>query len=237
MGAGTHASRPATPSVPTGGTSIYYETDTTNTFAWSGSAWVQINGTGGGGTTPAIVQNGAISGSSGIQSVTLGAAPTNGNMLIAFVDNASSLTAGTGWTVLGQAVGTGIDFAFVAWKVAGAGESTTQTPVSAAAAGAIVIYELTNGGPTLPSVVSLSGASNSYTVRSAHSGGLLIGAIANDQTTDLPTAITGATLDSSSGVGTRSIRGFHLTPSAGLNTIAYTYAASHSVYGMGVVLF
>lgn len=233
---GTHAARPVTPNVPTGGTALYYETDTTNTFAWSGAAWVQING-GGGGATPAIVQNGAISGSSGIQSVTLGAAPTLGNMLIAFVDNASSQTAGTGWTILGVPNGVGLDFAFIAWKVAGAGESATQTPVNTAAAGAIVIYELTNAGPTIPIVSSLSGASNSYAVRSAHSGGLLLGAIANEQTIDLPTAITGAALDSSSGVGTRSIRGFHLTPSSGLNTIAYTYAVSHSVYGMGVVVY
>jgi len=45
---GTHASRPVTPNVGTGVTSLYYETDTTNTFAWSGSAWVQVNSAGGG---------------------------------------------------------------------------------------------------------------------------------------------------------------------------------------------
>jgi hypothetical protein len=49
VGAGTHAARPATPSVPTGGSALYYETDTTNTFVWTGAAWVQVNGGGGGG--------------------------------------------------------------------------------------------------------------------------------------------------------------------------------------------
>lgn len=49
LGYGTHAARPATPNTGTGVTVIYYETDTANTFAWSGSAWVQINGTGTGG--------------------------------------------------------------------------------------------------------------------------------------------------------------------------------------------
>lgn len=43
----THANRPASPPVGTA-TAVYYETDTTNTFVWSGSAWVQVNGGGGG---------------------------------------------------------------------------------------------------------------------------------------------------------------------------------------------
>lgn len=49
LGYGTHAARPATPNTGTGVTVIYYETDTGNTFAWTGSAWVQINGAGTGG--------------------------------------------------------------------------------------------------------------------------------------------------------------------------------------------
>lgn len=236
LGEGTHAARPASPNVPTGATALYYETDTTNTFAWSGAAWVQINGAGG-GTTPTIVQSGANAGSSGINSVTLGSAPTNGNMMVAFVDNQSSQTPGTGWVQLGQTLGSGIDFAFVAWKVAGASESATQTPVATASAGGIVIFELNNGGPTIPQISVITGASGSYNVRSAHSGGLLIGAIANEQSIDLPTAITGATLDASSAAGTKAIQGFHFTPAAGLNAVAYTYAASHQVYAYGVVLF
>lgn len=43
-GRGTLAARPVTPNVPTGGTAIYYATDTLHTFIWSGAAWVQIDG-------------------------------------------------------------------------------------------------------------------------------------------------------------------------------------------------
>ena len=46
-GRGTHANRPTTPNIPTGATAVYYETDTTNTFVWSGSAWVSVTGGGG----------------------------------------------------------------------------------------------------------------------------------------------------------------------------------------------
>ncbi len=49
LGRGTHAARPATPPVLTGEIAIYYETDTTNTFVWTGSAWAQINGGGSSG--------------------------------------------------------------------------------------------------------------------------------------------------------------------------------------------
>lgn len=46
LATGTHASRPATPNVASGVTCVYYETDTLNAFVWTGSAWVQINGSG-----------------------------------------------------------------------------------------------------------------------------------------------------------------------------------------------
>jgi hypothetical protein len=52
LGSGTHASRPAAPPIPAGGTAFYYETDTTNTFVWIGASWVQING--GGASEPSI---------------------------------------------------------------------------------------------------------------------------------------------------------------------------------------
>lgn len=47
LGYGTHAARPATPNVGSGVTVVYYETDTGNTFAWTGSGWAQLNGSGG----------------------------------------------------------------------------------------------------------------------------------------------------------------------------------------------
>jgi hypothetical protein len=50
LGVGTHAARPATP--PVGSlAAFYYETDTTNTFIWTGSAWSQVNGGSAGALT------------------------------------------------------------------------------------------------------------------------------------------------------------------------------------------
>jgi hypothetical protein len=43
LGFGTHAARPASPSLPTGGIGIYLESDTGNLCVWNGSAWVIPN--------------------------------------------------------------------------------------------------------------------------------------------------------------------------------------------------
>jgi hypothetical protein len=42
----THATRPNPPTIPPGMLAIAYETDTLNTFVWTGAAWTQINGGG-----------------------------------------------------------------------------------------------------------------------------------------------------------------------------------------------
>lgn len=46
VGRGTAAARPVLPNIPAGATAIYYETDTTNAFLWTGVAWVAIAGAG-----------------------------------------------------------------------------------------------------------------------------------------------------------------------------------------------
>lgn len=226
---GTHAARPTTPNVPAGASSLYYETDTSNTFAWSGSAWVQVNG----GAGVSIVQNG--SGSGSIQGVTLGSAPISGNLLIAFCNNNTSGVVGAGWTII--ATNNSIEFATIAYKIAGAGESATQNPMNAVGGATCTIYELHLGGISLP-VLSLitSTAGSTLNVIATKSGGILIGAIVNDSNSALPTAITGATLDSNSALA-KSTQGFHLTPSQGTNGIAFTYATTHNVYAMGICVF
>jgi len=60
LGYGTHAARPAAPNIGTGVTAVYYETDTGNTFAWSGAAWVQLNAAGGAGTAPYSMAQGRL---------------------------------------------------------------------------------------------------------------------------------------------------------------------------------
>ena len=57
LGHGTHAARPVSPNVVAGVAPVYYEDDTLNTFIWDGSAWVQVNGGGGGSTGYILIQD------------------------------------------------------------------------------------------------------------------------------------------------------------------------------------
>src|SRR4051812_4466090 len=51
LGAGLLAARPATPSVGPGVLALYYATDTPGMWAWNGSAWTSVTGSGGGGAS------------------------------------------------------------------------------------------------------------------------------------------------------------------------------------------
>ncbi len=50
LGEGTHAARPATPNLPTGGIGFYYETDTTTLFLYNvaGAVWIAVGSIAGG---------------------------------------------------------------------------------------------------------------------------------------------------------------------------------------------
>jgi hypothetical protein len=92
------------------------------------------------GTPPTVVQFGGDTTGSG--SVTLGTAPVNGNLLVAMSFNPTSDATGTGWTKQVDNTG-GTDYGIIFTKVAGAGESTTQTPGAVlSGTGAIAMWEL-----------------------------------------------------------------------------------------------
>ena len=140
------------------------------------------------GTPPVIVQSKASV--TGTQSITLDSAPTEGNLLVAMWWNPSVGTDGAGWTRV-AATDTGIDFAHIVTKVAGAGESATQSPINSSpgGTGGIIMWELTGQavsapvaaatmgfasgtlqfqGPALPGVTDMialhgSGGDNTYT--------------------------------------------------------------------------
>ncbi len=59
LGYGTHAARPASPNVPTGGIALYYETDTPALVVWNGSAWASA----GTGMPPTGTASGDLTGS------------------------------------------------------------------------------------------------------------------------------------------------------------------------------
>lgn len=112
------------------------------------------------GTPPSIVQ---FAHSNTSNSVAFGVAPTNGNLLVAIcVDTGSG--AGTGWTAEDTDAG-GAAFGLIATKVAGVGESTTQTPMAAGSNNVMVIcaWEITGQAVSSPVLFA-----NSSTLGAAH---------------------------------------------------------------------
>lgn len=106
---------------------------------WSGSVWAAAAG-GGAGTPPTIVQHGAEN--AGAQGITLGAAPTNGNLLVAMCFNGTVDSAGSGWAKYADN-GSGSDYGTIYTKTAGASESATQDPLSSAPGnGCIAMWEI-----------------------------------------------------------------------------------------------
>lgn len=230
FGAGTHAARPTSPNVPTGCTAIYYETDTTFTFVWSGSAWVQVaGGGGGGGGTPAIVQNGAAAGSS-ITGVTLGSAPIPGNLLIAIVCHGLP-TPGSGWTTFDGDPG-GATETTMLFKVAGGSESATQNPCASAGLFTIMMYEVSDCVPTMNTIGRVSdavGTTHTVSPIAMKSTGFFIGMVMSESTADLPISFTsGVTGDATAVNGSsESVQGFHAAISTvGATSITATYTPS-----------
>lgn len=79
-------------------------------------------------------------------SATFGSSPTPGNVLVAFLVHFNNgATASTGWTQLFSRNGGVKDGVAVLWKIAGEGESSTQTPSTQTGALSLAIYEI---GPT-----------------------------------------------------------------------------------------
>lgn len=219
---GTHAARPATPTLGTNEISFYYETDTLNTFVYvTGTGWVQVNP-----GPPAIVQQKAATGSG---SVTLASAPIAGNLLIGLTsDGGTSENPGTGWTKLAFNVASQ-DGAGIYWKLAGGSESTTQTPTTATPGG-ICVFEINNGSPgAFTQNVDLSGtAIAASTVSTKLTSSLIVGMACNRSASVAPSSITGATLLGTLAQGSsRTVQMFKVTaPANGTNTVTANYSPS-----------
>lgn len=228
MAYGTHAARPASPSVNAGETALYYETDTTDSFIWSGAAWVKANGS----APTSVVQNKSITGASHATGITLTSAPIQGNLLIALVsDQPGAPSAGAGWTMIASA-GAAQDGYGVLWKLAGAGESATQTPCSDTHQGTITVYEISNGSPgAVTAVTGYTGtavAEIAVNTKLTGGGGLIIGIFVNRSTTG-PTSLTGTgvALDNTASGVSRFVQAFRITsPVNGNNTVTANYATS-----------
>lgn len=231
LGVGAHSARPGAPNVPAGGTAVYYETDTANTFAWDGSAWQQINGGGGGGgSTPVLVQHGAAMNS---DSVTLGSAPTSGNLLFAMCSANSPPGAGSGWEIV-FTDGGGNNQMYA--KVAGASESATQTPCGSTPAGALSIFEINGGTPGPICSVRGGGGSTAVPIYVHKTTDLIVGAFLNAGSTDILTSVTGATVGDTVidvGSGRSANNFFKSSPSVGVDNLVLNWSGSPNAFGFG----
>lgn len=92
-------------------------------------AWAtpSAGGAGPGGTRPTVVQFDYAQVNGAFTSITMGAAPANGNLLVCVVFSAANITAGTGWTSINYE-SSGQWYMYILTKTAGASESVTQTP-------------------------------------------------------------------------------------------------------------
>lgn len=229
---GLDAAKPGSPNIGAGETGFYWATDTLKLYGWTGAAWTQVN-TGTGGASIIQVKSAALANHT--TGVTLGSAPINGNFLVALVsDQATSPSPGAGWLSLGTASAAQDGYG-VFIKLAGAGESATQTPCSDTHQGTITIFELNNAAGGILTAVTGYSASNSsaqspVNTKATGGGGIIVGVFVN-RSINLPTGITGTgvtadTAGNTTGVG-RAVAPFHVAgPTNGVNTVTVTYAAA-----------
>lgn len=227
---GLAASRPATPSLPAGTIGFYYATDTFALSMWdpNSSTWVSVPS-----VQPSIVQSKSNVGAS-ISGATMGSAPTNGNLLVAVIMGNNLDVPASGWTEFAADFTSGptLDVHFaIFYKFAGAGESTTQTPLNSAQNCGISIYEIANtGAPShWNNNDNQSGTATTTAVKTTSARGILIGAVLNANATTAPTSFTNATGDTGVTGGSRSMQGFHNTsPASGTNTITANWGSSQT---------
>lgn len=228
IAAGTLASRPTTPNVASGVSSLYYATDTGDTYMWDGSAWHKIDVSG----SINIVQT-AVACGGAINGATFGAAPTQGNLLLAILGGAAP-SANTGWTGL-WTDGGGTTFTECFWKIAGASEPTLQRPFSnATLGGGLVIWELTGLTPgDGKSFQDTTSTTHTVTPMAFKTTNLIVGLLYNEagSSSAYPTGFTpaGVTIDGQANdvTNNRAVTGFHLaSPTVGSNSIVGTLAAS-----------
>lgn len=237
LGSDVFASRPAAATasalIPTGGIGLWGATDT-GALYWiesGGSAWRLVSGTGP--VAPTYVQSKCAS-IAGAVTVTMGSAPTNGNLLIGiwfgngFAISGSSLASG--WILMTPPTGSGSDNWAAAYKWAGAGESTTQTPYGASVTGAVVVFEFSGarGAHIADGIRNQTGTAIAGSHISKKDAVAFCGAFETVGATTLPTSITNATALTTASSGTRAIAPYQGTI-ATASTLAVTANYGSSV--------
>jgi hypothetical protein len=174
----------------------------------------------------------AVNAGASINTVTLGSAPTAGNLLVAFSQGGNSGTLGAGWQTGFAADGGGINLSFTTWKIAGSGESATQSPFTTAQASCITIFELANATVLRPNYSDATTASATINADATGTQGLIIGAACAETVAVLPTSIAGATGGATATGTGNAVQLFSLaSPLLGVaaNLITVNYLAAHPI--------
>lgn len=199
LGEGLAAARPATPAIDADAIGFWFSTDTGALSVYANGAWTSTGGGYTKGTVPTVVQHGFAVG--GGNSVTLGGAPTSGNLLVAMCFNPTSDTIGSGWTKQTEN-SSGSDYGFIATKVAGGSESATQSPVSGVSTtGGIVMWEIHGQAGS-----GFFAAGGSQTEQSGTSGvPVLLPNVVNCLGLSAVSLISGVTITSALNIGTSDV--------------------------------
>ena len=205
-----------------------------DTLIYSAGSNEWVPGAQTGGITPSVVQVG----SAVANAVTLGAAPTPGNLLVALYScfNVDTTTTGTGWTSLFNNQ-TGRFNTWVGFKWAGASESATQTPQTNSETGVLTIYEVNcNGIIQFGGFNDVTGSNTVAQNFNTPKPGLLLAQLCNQTgTTEFPTSVSGGvtldpTFSGNPSGGSVAVRPFHLSVLSGNPTaITAVYAATATV--------
>lgn len=179
--------------------------------------------------------------------ITMDAAPTQGNLLIAHQYHLSDgIAAASGWALLSSTDGGAGDGIAVYYKIAGASETASQTPSSAVGSnnGSMMIWEIANAGllgttinwfdQSLGAIVGSAGTSQSVTGTPSSDNALLLASV--EVNAQNPT-VTAGTQDASANNGTRGIAAAHIAGTAAGTAVTATFTFTSTTYNwIGVTI-
>lgn len=240
LGQGLAANRPTTPAIDANAIGFYAATDTGALSSYYNGAWHTFGTGTGAGTPPSIVQ--VAHSIAGGNSVTMGVAPTNGNLLVCMNFNPTSSAAGAGWTNI-FTDSSGTDFGLILTKTAGVGESTTQTPGSGwnGTASATIIWELhgVTAGPLIKnsSGGEQSGSAGYVPALPIFTNTLWLGAIGLVSSVNNVTQyVAHSDAHDTSGANRQLSAGHATLADAGTGAMAEAFSGSSSYKSLGIVV-
>lgn len=189
---------------------------------------------------PAVVQTSAAAGNA-ITGLTLGSAPTQNNLLVAFAGSNSSLAAGTGWFQLDYNT-SGADYGAIYYKYAGASESATQNPIASGGSETrIAVYEVSGAELAFLGSSLMSGITNDQDVTTPSTGtapsnlNSLFLYVFDGQILSTPTVSFGA-IDNVETISSRQIVSGHGDTTTAGTLCTATYGSANTIKAMFVCL-